>query len=329
MSKEATRSAVAAALLLFAGCGNPPALYGDAPQFSSQGADMGGSTGGGPPSCTNIVGDRKTQVCLRWNCDRMNRDEGKLDGDVGSCSAGTPAPLTIANTLKMVNLYRFIADLPPVTNDPMRGAKAQECSLMMAANMSLSHMPPMSWKCWTQNGFDAAGKSNIATTSAVQAIDLYMQDFGANNSTSIGHRRWLLSNSLGPVGVGTAQGGSCIWVIEGSGHADKKWTAWPSPGPVPIGAWQPGLGDGIDKTGWTIQSDSIDLSMADVTVKRDGKDDLMVTTTQLGAGYGSMFAIRFNPQGWTAEAGHSYHVSVAGTSTMIEYDVQAEGCPYP
>jgi hypothetical protein len=55
--------------------------------------------------------------------------------------------------------------------------------------------------------------------------------------------------------------------------------------------------------------------------------DLAVTVTTLSPGYGSMYAIRFNPSGWTTAAGKTYHVAVSGTSTPIEYDVEVVNCP--
>jgi hypothetical protein len=227
-----------------------------------------------------------------------------------------------ANTVKIVNLYRFLAGLPEVSHDATRDSQAQECSLMMQANNALSHTPPTSWKCYTSAGAAAAGKSNIATTPAVAAIDLYMADPG--NATTIGHRRWILSNSLGPIGVGSASGYSCLMVIGGSGNAGKAWVAFPPAGQVPIQMFKASFAS-IDSTGWTVQSDSIDLGGAQVTVS-DGGTNMPVTVTQLAGGYGSSYAIRFNPQGWTTQAGHTYAVSVTGVSTPISYNVEVLAC---
>ena len=55
--------------------------------------------------------------------------------------------------------------------------------------------------------------------------------------------------------------------------------------------------------------------------------DLAVTVTTLMRGYGSTYAIRIVPSGWTAAAGKSYNVKVTGTSTPIEYDVDVIDCP--
>jgi hypothetical protein len=39
------------------------------------------------------------------------------------------------------------------------------------------------------------------------------------------------------------------------------------------------------------------------------------------------YAIRFNPSGWTTQAGRTYAVSVTGISTPINYSVQVVDCP--
>jgi hypothetical protein len=224
----------------------------------------------------------------------------------------------------LVNLYRFIAGLPAVTTDPTRNAGTQQCALMMDAQNQLSHSPPTSWACYTSAGAMAAGSSNIASTPGVRAVDLYMVDPGAGNSTSIGHRRWILSNSLGPIGIGSTPGGSCMWTLGGSGSAGKAWTAWPPGGQVPFAAFGTTQSN-IDQTGWTIQSDTINLAQAQVSVT-DGGVDRPVTVFQLDANYGSRYAIRFVPQGWARLAGHTYSVTVSGVTPAISYQVQVLGC---
>jgi hypothetical protein len=52
-----------------------------------------------------------------------------------------------------------------------------------------------------------------------------------------------------------------------------------------------------------------------------------VTVTQLGANYGSRYAIRFNPMGWTTQAGRTYAVAVTNIPTGINYTVQIVDCP--
>ena len=89
-----------------------------------------------------------------------------------------------------------------------------------------------------------------------------------------------------------------MWTLSGTGKAGKAWMAWPAAGTIPLQAIAGARGQTVDATGWTVQSDSINLAGAQVTVMVDGAAQ-PVTVTQLGNNYGSKYAIRFNPMGWT------------------------------
>jgi uncharacterized protein YkwD len=281
----------------------------------------------GPVVCSETGGDRLAQVCRRWVCDTMDLSEGTWSGSTATCTAGDISATGRANALKLVNVYRFLGDLPEVTTDPGFDQAAQACSLMIDANSALNHDPPTSWNCYSALGAGGAMTSNEATTAAVTAIPLYMVDPG--NPTTIGHRRWLLSNSLGPIGVGSTDSWSCLKVIGGSGSAGHAWTAWPPPGPFPVDAMFDAFGQSVDSTGWSVQSDSIDLDGANVQVVRDGTDTMSVTVAHLLPYYGSMWALTFTPQGWTMQAGHTYAITLTGVTTPISYTVEAVGCPAP
>jgi uncharacterized protein YkwD len=284
----------------------------------------GGSDGGGSGGTLGTGGaGTSAEVCTRWKADRADLSEGTWDGATASCTAGDLTATARANALRLVNLYRWLAALPAVTDDATLDAQDQQCALMMRANNMLSHSPPSTWTCYTAEGAKAAGNSNISTGQAVSSVDGYMIDSG--NATTIGHRRWILSNSLGPIGIGGTDKSSCMWTLNGTGKAGKTWTAWPAPGAIPIQAFTGPWRDKLDDTGWTVQSDSINLAGAQVTVTVDGAAQ-PVTVTQLDANYGSRYAIRFNPMGWTTAAGKTYSVSVTGGAQAISYDVQVVSC---
>jgi cysteine-rich secretory family protein len=291
------------------------------------GGDGGGSTGdgGAPGTCDNIAGDRRQQVCLHWQCDRRALGEGSWSGNVASCSAGDISSDGRTHALTLVNLYRFLADLPVVANDGALDQKAQACALMMDANNALSHAPPATWKCYSADGAGAAGSSNISSTAGVTSVDLYMGDSG--NETTLGHRRWILSNSLGPIGLGSTSDASCLLVIGGKGKATKPWMSWPPPGPFPFAAVSASpFGGTLDVTGWSLQSSGIDLTGATVAIS-DGTQSLPVTSSTLGQNYGSTYAIRWLPSGWKTQAGHSYDVTVTPKSgTAIHYTIDVVDC---
>jgi len=294
------------------------------------GSDTGGmggtgGTGGTPPvdaGQPSGPSGNAAEVCARWNADTADLSEGTWSGNVESCDPGDISPEGRSNALRMINLFRWLADLSPVQTDPELDRKAQACALLMRANNSLSHTPPQTWSCWTQEGADAAGSCNISTAPGVSSVAGYMVDSG--NPTTIGHRRWILSANFGPTGLGSTDRASCMWTMGNWTTASKPWVAWPPAGVIPIQA----LGTfwfTTDSTGWTIQSDSISLAGAQVTVTSDGSP-LQVTVTQLLPGYGSRYAIRFNPQGWQTQAGKIYSVSVDGVSQPISYQVEVVDC---
>ncbi len=262
-------------------------------------------------------------LCERWNADRADLAEGSWDGAVNGCNKGTLGAAGHDNVLRLINLYRWIADLPAVGEDGGRSGKAQACALMMDANNQLNHDPPMNWTCYSADGHDAAKSSNIAGSPGVLGVDLYMVDYG--NDTTMGHRRWLLSNSLGPVGIGSTSEMSCLYVIGGQGNAGAPWMAWPPPGLVPYEAIHvPTIGwSSVDEAGWSVQSDNIDVTNAQVTVTESGVNK-PVAVNGLGNFYGSMYAVRFVPQGWAVEVGKTYDValSVGG----IAYSVTVVDC---
>lgn len=303
----------------------------DGGSTTGSGGTTSGPSGSGGASTTSTSGSggagqggdaEAVEVCARWNADRVDMSEGTWSGALAGCMAGDTSMAGRDNALKLINLYRWLSDLPEVSHDATRNAKAQECALMMHANNDLDHEPPMGWTCWNADGHEAAGKSNIATTPGVQAVDLYMADPG--NATTIGHRRWILNNSLGPVGLGSTDGYSCMWVIGGNGNGNREWTAFPSEGAWPIEAMTASFAS-VDDTGWTIQSQDINLEGGTVTVTEDGVE-VPVTVDVLLRNYGSRYAIKLTPQGWTSKAGSTYEVSVTDIDTPISYQVRMVTC---
>jgi hypothetical protein len=288
-----------------------------------------GATGAGGVSGDSGGPHNAQEVCARWKADRADMSEGTWSGSVASCDPGDISANGRANALRIVNLYRWLADMPAITTDPALDKQAQACAVIMKANNQLSHTPPNTWTCWTQEGSKAASSCNISSGPGVSSVDGYMIDDG--NPTTIGHRRWILSNSIGPTGLGSTDGASCMWTM-GSQRVGKPWLAWPAPGAIPLQAITVSMYGGfykssLDTTGWTFQSDTINLSEAKVAVTANG-ESLKVTVTPLLSGYGSYSnsAIRFSPDGWQTTAGKTYAISVTGISTPINYQVQVVDC---
>ena len=51
-----------------------------------------------------------------------------------------------------------------------------------------------------------------------------------------------------------------------------------------------------------------------------------MTVTNLLANYGSQYAISIIPQGWDAQAGVTYDVSISGVTPAISYQVHVADC---
>jgi MYXO-CTERM domain-containing protein len=266
------------------------------------------------------------EVCQRWVCDRADMSEGVSTGDVTTCDPGDLLPPGRPNALKLVNLYRFLTGMPEVTEDPTFDTDAQDCAIIQAAN-GLSHTVDSTATCYNATGAAASNRSSICGGQAVGCIDLYMDDSDNATGANYGHRTWILANSLGPVGFGSVGSGrsqtaSCFYQVGGTGNAKVPYVGWPPAGPVPLQAF---TATELDKAGWSLQSDSINLNSATATVM-DGTTNQPVTVSTMLGSYGAKYAMGIVPNGWTTQAGHNYTVTLGGTTTPISYTVQVVDC---
>jgi len=152
-----------------------------------------------------------------------------------------------------------------------------------------------------------------------------MEDGGAGNASTLGHRRWIMNPPLGPVGIGYWEGGGmygsaeCLAVFGSSGTGPTPpWVAVPNPGfvPMPIATWA-----------WTFHSSLGGTANATIAVTRASDNaNLMVTRTTLSQGYGQD-AVSWRPMGWTPTAGETYKVTISGLSGGdVRYAVRPVTC---
>lgn len=276
-------------------------------------------TGGGtcqPVEPGDPAGRTETEVCDAWNAGRVeNAVGGGWTEPSDTCDPGTLSPAAIEDTVRRVNMYRWLAGLDPVTDDPAQHAGDQACALMMHREGRLSHDPPTDWACYSSEGAAAAGSSNLAlgSRSSPAAIDLYMGDRGV---ASLGHRRWVLAPRLGKIGIGFAGRGQCLGVFDGSGSSDRPWTAYPNQGfaPMPTAQYT-----------WSFHSNA---GLRDATVEvRSGGSALPVSVYYPGSTYGRQESIAWDPEGWTPAAGTTYEVTIGNFSGgPITYTVTLVDC---
>ena len=161
-----------------------------------------------------------------------------LGGSLLGCLPGLTSSLTNGATLSALNYVRSLAGLAPVKFSSTLNASAQRAALMMAANNSLSHDPPSSWRCWTSSGASAAGRSNLAlaypSLRAGQIIDLYMDDGGGSN-VAVGHRRWILNPFSTVMGTGTTSTANALTVVGPTSayRPNPPYIGWPTRGYFP------------------------------------------------------------------------------------------------
>jgi hypothetical protein len=166
-------------------------------------------------------------------------------GNVSACNPGTTTKAFRDSVALRINYFRAMAGVPAkVTLFDEYNQKAQKAALMMSANHALSHNPPTSWICYTDQGHEAAGSSNLALGAyGSDALSLYMQDFGSSNYAA-GHRRWILYPQTQNMGTGDIPGGSGysaandLWIFDSHMWDSRPVTrevfvAWPPPGYVP------------------------------------------------------------------------------------------------
>ncbi|KPL81734.1 CAP domain-containing protein [Herpetosiphon geysericola] len=163
-------------------------------------------------------------------------------GNASTCTPGTTSQAFRDTVLARINYYRRMAGMGTVSFDPALNAKAQQAALMMSRNRTLNHYPPSTWLCYSAEGSEAAGKSNLAagiTANGTGAIALYMAD---DNTPSVGHRRWLLYPPTLKMGTGDVDGqngtidANSLWVVGNTGPRPAtrtEYIAWPPAGFVP------------------------------------------------------------------------------------------------
>ena len=181
-------------------------------------------------------------------------------GSVAQCRAGRLADTSTKRQLNAINFARRMSGLTPLTLDASTVGDAQAAALIMTAKHAVSHYPPRDWPCWTRQGYDAAGQSNLyegtSRESNSDKIEAYLDDWGGGNHR-VGHRRWLLYPYLDAVGIGGTRTANVTHLF-GSPFdqtaPNPQWVSWPAAGWFPSrldprGRWS--LSSGTDGTDFT------------------------------------------------------------------------------
>jgi uncharacterized protein YkwD len=209
-------------------------------------------------------------------------------GNHSTCNAGTTSQSFRDAVLLRINYFRAMAGVPAgVAFSTEYTRKAQQAALMMSRNGQLSHSPPSNWACYTAEGAEAAGSSNLYLgTYSWGAIDGYIEDPGSGNSAA-GHRRWILYPQTQAMGTGDipSTGGywaaNALWVFDANMWGARpptreEFVAWPPPGYVPYQVVFPR---------WSFSYDEAGFSSATVSMTRNGSG-ISVSVKPVVNGYG-------------------------------------------
>lgn len=210
------------------------------------------------------------------------------NGNHASCNAGSTSAGFKTAVLRRINYFRAMAGIPAVTAFKNEyTSKAQEAALMMSVNNALSHSPPTSWLCYTADGAEAAGSSNLYLgVYGPSAITGYVRDPGSGNYP-VGHRRWVLYPQTQFMGTGdipptTYPASNALWVFDlenmwGPRPASREeYVAWPPPGYSPYQVV-------FDR--WSFAFAEANFSNANISMTRNGQP-LSLQKNQVENGYG-------------------------------------------
>ena len=262
--------------------------------------------------------------------------------------------------LRLLNFYRWLAGLQPVSLSDHLNVQAQYGAVVLAANDTLTHSPkkPSGMSdSFYRMGSNACSGSNLSMrygypveTLLQSALQALMDELSASNRTDLGHRRWLLNPTLGKVGFGLASSATnrqyiTVPILDNTGTgAVPEAVLWPAAGAFPNNVFAPG-------TPWSVILDTAVYRVpretqlqVTLTRHRDGKvfvlpvldgqaqltaegSYLLVNSDNYGTGCCLSFSVGKNALGDSSYWG-DYTVSITGLYTLdgqhapMEYTVR-------
>lgn len=169
--------------------------------------------------------------------DFRQQPEGGYDSDA-PYAPGLLDETSIANGINMLNQIRYIAGLNAnVVHDASRETAQGAIALVNALNGELSHFPERPAEL-SDSMYDelyaqacqagrtsnlSMGRSNLANMMLG-----YMQDLGASNQRTVGHRRWLLNPSMERTTFGYYRRYASMYAFDETGSGSEQPVAWPA-----------------------------------------------------------------------------------------------------
>lgn len=260
--------------------------------------------------------------------------------------AGTMSPESLAEALKMVQLYRYLSGVPwqDMRVDPALCDRAQHGAVLLAKLGQLTHTPTQPEDmdaAFFKAAYAGCNQSNLhqGQGTLVEGVHGFMDDSDESNIKMIGHRQWVLSPGLQKVGFGAAGGFVAMHVLDGSrpGTIPRGFAAFPGEGYYPRDLVKP-------HHAWSVHldrnkvklagADSVQVHVARLDDLYDESDEISATVVNVAEGAGSSVAIIFTVELKSVDAG-KYWVSVrgitdaGGKSAPLNYIVDLIDLPAP
>ncbi|WP_373516484.1 CAP domain-containing protein [Pricia sp.] len=215
-----------------------------------------------------------------YEASRDTGSEVSWTGNEPNCQPGTIPQDTRDKIFLRLSYFRKAVGLNnEIAENSSKSEKAQKAALMMHANGTLSHEPPNDWKCFSEDGKQAAQNSVLTSTRNAGAIDSYMRDQGQENYP-VGHRRWLLWPRLQEIGVGNTSSYNAVWVLGNPGErpADApEFIAWPPKGYLP---------KQLAYSRWSFSIAKTDFARTEISMTTKTGENIGLETEQLKDGFG-------------------------------------------
>ena len=226
---------------------------------------------------------------------------------------GRLTPEAEAAAIEYLNFIRAVAGLDGATAFDLYTLRAQNASLLLAANDAITHDPPrapgMSDGLY-ESAHLGAGECNLVKFNwdrpqiLTDAISYFVRDDGDSNLSTLSHRRWLLNPYMAETGFGLAKSASgmsyaAMYAVD-MGNADAAWTyiAWPCGGAFPVELMRRDLA-------WSI---SLNESIYDLSAS-----DIRITLTGSSAGD----AFYFEPQRETGDGFCTISPAICGSGACV------------
>lgn len=247
-----------------------------------------------------------------WDARQVAPSELEWVGSTSSCDPGSTSESTKQAVLERVNWFRALAGVSPtVVLNETKSESAQAAALVMAANYDLSHDITAGWLCYSESAAYGASNSNLHLGGGgVDAIDNYIEDFGASN-IDVGHRRWVLSRGLSEIGTGDTYKSNALFVIgenaefDGATRRDDGAVLWPPEGYVPVDVIYPR---------WSVSIPNVSPTDITVEVSIDGLRSTPQVFASTGR-YGDEGAVIFEPG--RVQVGQEVEVRVFGLGELV------------